>query len=481
MLENKYKKGVEENYRYFYFENNFFDFFKKKNPNIIYLHNSWTYAEIKRMPKDIFIQCDNTLSNIICYLLNISSKKNLIFDINTKSAIEKEDKLKKSIFTISIDDLVYKMYLPEYKIDIEQKLIANSLKPKEQDVLKAIRKIIKKPKETFFIDIGHNCGNHSVYFAQLGCTVLSFEANKHLNIVLQKTIEINNFNNITLFDFALGDKPFKTRFKKLVPSHTGSQQLDCAINNEEFDIEVKTFDSLSLSIPYKNSIVKIDVEGMELQVLQGMREMIDKSRPLALFIEIHDLLDFKEINSFLHEFGYTCYHMHSSHTMQFMPTLLIDDISSFISWNTYYQQELLTWIRDNRSFYNKKNDELKNSIFWSTYLQSLYKLLPECLIISQDTTKYYLQLYIKNFPKTIHYELNKKDSEILCCLHCEDLKLTEINKNALKNIATKLEANFFIYKEMGMINKPSSANKLIDNFYHFINQSLNEVKQLEIY
>ena len=58
--ENQLKRYLE-----FYFENDFSDFVFKNSNGLILLHNSWTPLNIKRMSKDEFISCSNTLAKIL--------------------------------------------------------------------------------------------------------------------------------------------------------------------------------------------------------------------------------------------------------------------------------------------------------------------------------------------------------------------------------------------------------------------------------
>lgn len=63
--ENGITDSIPNNYRRFYFKENLADYALKDNAGVIYLHNSWTPAEIKNMSKEEFLQLDCTLSNIL--------------------------------------------------------------------------------------------------------------------------------------------------------------------------------------------------------------------------------------------------------------------------------------------------------------------------------------------------------------------------------------------------------------------------------
>jgi FkbM family methyltransferase len=65
-------------------------------------------------------------------------------------------------------------------------------------------------------------------------------------------------------------------------------------------VKCERFDDIYEGVP---SIIKIDVEGHELQALQGAKETIKKHMPMIM-IEIHDFSPDMEVHTFLTEMGY---------------------------------------------------------------------------------------------------------------------------------------------------------------------------------
>ena len=62
--------NLVENYVDFYFKNDNSKFILNNNKIILLLHNSWTPDEYKKMSKEEFLNHNNTLSNLLKYILN---------------------------------------------------------------------------------------------------------------------------------------------------------------------------------------------------------------------------------------------------------------------------------------------------------------------------------------------------------------------------------------------------------------------------
>jgi len=79
-----------------------------------------------------------------------------------------------------------------------------------------------------------------------------------------------------------------------------------SLNGWSEQILVGSFDSMWPSLRGQNPAihgVKIDVQGMELEVLHGMRETLQCQQPL-LIVELHTGVDRQTVLSVLHNHGY---------------------------------------------------------------------------------------------------------------------------------------------------------------------------------
>ena len=172
------------------------------------------------------------------------------------------------------------------------------------------------------VDCGANVGVHTVEWARLmhqWGRVIAFEAQEKLYYALAGNVIINNCLNVTARWAAVGAECGTLDMPEpdyLVPSSYGSFELKKRENTEyigqDIDytdgvmktVDVVTIDSLSLE---RLDFIKIDVEGMELEVLAGARESIAKYHPQMMIEVIKS--DREAIQQLLTSQGYLVYPM----------------------------------------------------------------------------------------------------------------------------------------------------------------------------
>lgn len=171
------------------------------------------------------------------------------------------------------------------------------------------------------IDCGANIGVHTIEWARFMSgwgSVYSFEPQEKIYYALAGNIALNNCFNVTARLAAVGGKCGTIAIPEVnycIPSSFGSLELipsDCNEyigQNLDYDravrhVDMLTLDSLNLS---RIDLVKIDVEGMELQVLQGAQESILRCRP-QLIVEIIKS-DEKAVAELLDAAGYRSFSM----------------------------------------------------------------------------------------------------------------------------------------------------------------------------
>lgn len=207
-----------------------------------------------------------------------------------------------SIQIRSTNSQFHSIYFPQYKDGYEL------------EVTKAIK--ILMPENGTFLDIGSNWGHHSISTAiSKNAKVISFEPNPLVFNDLEKIVKELDLQNITCLNLALGNENMD-----LLLSQENFDSGTVSINSSDrfirlpekffqkitfqkpikYQIEQKTLDSV-----IKNTnidLLKVDVEGFELNCLKGASNIISAQLPdiiIEVFEETYD-----ECARFLRDFGY---------------------------------------------------------------------------------------------------------------------------------------------------------------------------------
>ena len=140
------------------------------------------------------------------------------------------------------------------------------------------------PEKSIVVDAGANAGLVCVPIAQLlrakGGTVHAFEVQRMMYYALCGTAAINDLENLYVHNKAVGSAPGTLKATK--PDYGAKQDfgLFSLVNqndpNASEEVPVTTIDSLSLP---GFDFFKIDVEGMEIDVLKGAQNSIRKYQP----------------------------------------------------------------------------------------------------------------------------------------------------------------------------------------------------------
>jgi FkbM family methyltransferase len=143
------------------------------------------------------------------------------------------------------------------------------------------------PAGGVFCDIGSNVGNHLVFAGLfLGASrIVAFEPNPDALRLLRLNILLNGLSGIVDLDHAgygLGSAPGYASMAA-PERNLGGNTLD--IDDPSGTVEIRTGDSCLAGMAV--DFLKIDVEGMEIAVLDGLAETIGRCRP-PIFIEVWD-------------------------------------------------------------------------------------------------------------------------------------------------------------------------------------------------
>lgn len=139
------------------------------------------------------------------------------------------------------------------------------------------------------IDIGGNLGFFVLILNELvgdSGKIYSFEPSKKLHHKLTSTIKINNLQNVSIVNLALGESEGSTTLH-YNPRQSGLSSIISDFEGDTLSEEIKitTLDNFSTNLTGRVSFIKIDTEGYEPQVLKGAKELIKRDRP-TIYIEL---------------------------------------------------------------------------------------------------------------------------------------------------------------------------------------------------
>jgi FkbM family methyltransferase len=166
------------------------------------------------------------------------------------------------------------------------------------------------------IDCGANIGAHTIDWAKTMTgwgSVIAIEAQERIFYALAGNIAINNCFNAIAVHGAVSSESGLLQIPTpnyLVPGSFGSLELRQSSGNEYIGQKIDYGNLVNIrklaldeyNLP-RVDFIKIDVEGMELEVLQGAARSIERSRPIMLIEKIKT--DAVQLRSWLEARGYT--------------------------------------------------------------------------------------------------------------------------------------------------------------------------------
>lgn len=193
-------------------------------------------------------------------------------------------------------------HLPD-RNDHIQKTIAlsgNFYEPEMLDDIQTRVRALNAPQNAVALDVGANIGNHTIYFGKvLHLNTIAFEPTPRSHAVLCKNIALNQLEgHVQALRIGAGRQSGRATMQTRDATNWGMNQLD---ENSDGEIEVKRLDDIPRTGPVV--LMKVDVEGMELDVLRGAAEILRTDHPL-LYIEAATDDQRQPIEAFLAAFGY---------------------------------------------------------------------------------------------------------------------------------------------------------------------------------
>ena len=151
------------------------------------------------------------------------------------------------------------------------------------------------------LDVGANNGYYSLLASRLSegaARVLAFEPSIKCLKYLRHHIRVNHLEQVTLIEAAVGQAPGTAWFED--GSGTGTGHL---ADQGSHEVQVVRLDDRVVEHQVAPTHIKIDVEGAEMQVLEGAIHTLETYRP-EIFLSTHGAEIHADCCQFLRDMGY---------------------------------------------------------------------------------------------------------------------------------------------------------------------------------
>jgi FkbM family methyltransferase len=167
------------------------------------------------------------------------------------------------------------------------------------------RQLARRPPGGVFIDVGAHCGGFSIPFETSFATVIAIEPLPDNYRALERNIAHNQLGTkVRAFNVAAAEAPARARF--FVDGDEKSSLVPADRATRIIDVEVRALDDLLREAGVAAAdvrLIKIDVEGAELRVLGGARQLLAAASPIVI-LEANTPDARSDLEAFMGRIGY---------------------------------------------------------------------------------------------------------------------------------------------------------------------------------
>lgn len=255
----------------------------------------------------------------------------------------------KNQYSSTDDLLIYNLYK-----DVRFSFLCNPKDLIERDVLTQgmFRKHIldymhgHATNGSIVIDAGANVGIYTIPLAKSrsDIEIHAFEPHPEVSERLENNLRLNRLSNVKRHQLGLSDISGKTIFNAVTAGQenlglSSISPVSSGVKVNHLEIKVDTLDNLFLSTSQPISVIKIDVQGHELNVLHGACKLIERDLPVIILehedsnftILAEALCAKKGLGDFFHALGYEVFYI-----SLFDPSMLFP-----VKWDQRLEGDLL--------------------------------------------------------------------------------------------------------------------------------------------
>lgn len=171
----------------------------------------------------------------------------------------------------------------------------------EEATTALFKKVVKEGD--IIIDVGANIGYFSLLAARISGQkgkVYSFEPEPTNFKYLSKNIQINNYIQVSTYQKAVSNKEGQVKLF-ICPYDSGHHTINqsqgiksyrhgCSGEITEIEIDAVALDNFLAKESERVDLVKIDAEGAEMLVIEGMKNILIRNKRIKVFLEFFPLL-----------------------------------------------------------------------------------------------------------------------------------------------------------------------------------------------
>jgi FkbM family methyltransferase len=193
-----------------------------------------------------------------------------------KEIIFKDIKAKHGDFKIITFDMYISRYLEKYGEWAEQ----------ECDLYKKMLN-----KQCIVVEVGSHIGSHTIPLANIASYVITYEPQRLIYQTLCHNLIKNNVTNVCAYMMAVGKEnkdiqlneiDYKFYINNNKETNTGGAEIKKLLSDTGYKIPMVTLDN-HLHHLQSLHFLKIDAEFMELDILKGATQLINKFKPVLYF------------------------------------------------------------------------------------------------------------------------------------------------------------------------------------------------------
>lgn len=208
------------------------------------------------------------------------------------------------VFRFLYEDREVALSIPFAQRDFIQRNILKGGTFYEIKLLEALRaRDVVKPGAVIY-DVGANIGNHTVFFSNVlgAARLISVEPQRTARRILEENVRLNDLKNCTVLDCLLGSEDGSGTMVNFGDTNLGATSFK---GDASGNLKMRTLDSIVEDCSSgRVDFIKIDVEGMHLDVLAGAKKVLTGPKPI-LWIELREFKnEYDEAAQALDGFGY---------------------------------------------------------------------------------------------------------------------------------------------------------------------------------